>query len=146
MLEFAIAREIQAYRFYQALASQMDNIQTRAIFEELAREELEHKAKLELEIMKQGSVVNSWPVDETETEFEGGADMNYREILLLGIQKEEVSFALYVELLMAVKDYDRRKVLLALAQEELEHKRRFEAEYEKVTGPTQEGEQPERSY
>ena len=146
MLEFAIAREVQAYRFYQTLAAQMDDIQTRALFEELAREELEHKARLELEIMKQGRVVNSWPVDDIEAEFKEGANMNYREVLLLGMQKEEVSFSLYVELLMAVKDYDRRKVLLALAQEELEHKQRFEAEYEKVAGPTQEGEQPERSY
>jgi len=134
LLEFAIAREIQAHRFYLALAAQMDDLQTRAIFEDLAKEELEHKAALELELMKDGRVVNTWPADEFETEFEGGADMNYREVLLLGMQKEEVSFALYVELLMAVKDYETRKVLLALADAELGHKRRFELEYANVTG------------
>ena len=146
MFEFAIVREIQAYQFYKAMAAQIDDLQTRAIFEDLAREELEHKAKLELEMMKEGRVTDIQPVDETEAEFEGGADMNYREVLLLGMQKEEVSFALYVELLIAVKDYERRKLLLALAEQELEHKRRFEAEYEKVTGQAREGEQGELGF
>ncbi len=134
LLEFAITREIQAYRFYLALAAQMDDVQTRAIFEDLAGEELEHKAKLELELMKNGRVVNAATVEESETEFEGGADMSYRDVLLLGMQKEEVSFALYVELLMAVKDYDTRKLLLALAEAELGHKHRFELEYANITG------------
>ncbi len=52
VLEFAIDREIDANQFYLALASRVDNKETRDLFEELAQEELEHKAQLELELMK----------------------------------------------------------------------------------------------
>ncbi|MHC4240587.1 MAG: ferritin family protein, partial [Planctomycetota bacterium] len=57
VLEFAIARELEAYHFYLALAERVDSAEMRTVFEDLAKEELDHKAKLELEIMKMGEVV-----------------------------------------------------------------------------------------
>jgi len=57
--EFAIAREIDANRFYLTLAQRIDNPEMRKVFEDLASEELEHKAKLELELMKTGKVMST---------------------------------------------------------------------------------------
>jgi rubrerythrin len=131
ILELAVAREVDANRFYLTLAARTQNPRARKIFVELADEELEHKAKLELEIMKTGRVVNTHktPVglrydqpDYTPPDIE----IDYKEILLMGIQKEEASFRLYVDLAGMTTDHDSKETLLALAQEEAGHKLRFQ--------------------
>ncbi|HUV63173.1 MAG TPA: ferritin family protein [Sedimentisphaerales bacterium] len=136
ILEFAIAREVEACYFYLALAGRVDNPRMRKVFEELAEEELEHKRKLELEIMKLGKTVS--------TEVQAGRpsgdyiladdravlDMDYKDVLLLAMEKEDAAFRIYVNLLGTVGDEQSREVLLAIAQEEVRHKLRFEAEYD----------------
>jgi rubrerythrin len=135
ILELAIAREVDANQFYLALAARAQNPDIRRIFEELAAEELEHKAKLELEIMKTGRVVDTSRVplglqddqpDYTPLEYE----IDYRDILLMGMQKEEASFRLYVDLAGMATDANSKEVLLALAQEEVKHKLRFQAGFD----------------
>lgn len=136
ILEFAIAREIEAYRLFMALAERASSPQMRKVFESLAQEELDHKEKLELEIMKTGRTV---PVTSEFNVPEGRSvipenqlrpDMNYKDMLLLGIKKEEESFRTYIELLQRVQDEESREVLLALAEQEVKHKFRFEIEYD----------------
>ena len=56
--------------------------------------------------------------------------MDYKDILLLAIEKEEASFRTYVNLLPTVHDQASREVLLAIAEEEVKHKLRFEIEYD----------------
>lgn len=135
ILEMAVAREVDANRFYIALAARSQKPHIRKIFEQLAAEELEHKAKLELEIMKTGRVVNTHktPVglrydqpDYTPPKFE----IDYKDILLIGIQKEEAAFRLYTDLAGMTNDHDSKQTLLAIAREEAEHKLRFQAVFE----------------
>lgn len=131
ILEMAVAREVDANRFYLALAARVEKPRIKKIFEKLAAEELEHKAKIELEIMKTGRVVNE---DETPAGFHEEQpdyvppeiEMNYKDILLMGIQKEEASFRLYVDLAGMTSDAHSKEILLALAQEEAGHKQRFQ--------------------
>jgi rubrerythrin len=171
IFEFAIAREIDANRFYLTLAQRIDNPKMRKVFEDLAKEELEHKAKLELELMKTGRVVStrlrvgdiaasagspnheSAPMlsgppprlasgDAGAGESKNGGvgqvwqnsgpklDMDYKDMLLLGIEKEEASFRTYVTLIGTVHEQGSREVLLAIAEEEVKHKLRFELEYD----------------
>ena len=70
ILEFALLKERQAYRFFLAMAERVGDPTIRKIFEELAAEELEHKAKIELELMKAGRVVDTsteeGPIDSSE--------------------------------------------------------------------------------
>jgi rubrerythrin len=136
ILEFAIAREVEANRFYLALAERVASAEIRKVFEELAEEELEHKAKLELEVMKTGKVM---PAGERVTipEHEyivsnvgSKLDMDYKDMLMLGIEKEEAAFRTYVNLVGQAQDEESREVLLALAEEEVKHKMRFETEYD----------------
>jgi len=135
ILEFAIAREVEANHFFIALAKRVDSPHIRKVFEELAEEELEHKAKLELELMKTGKVVPD-EIEQKNVEedllFSGERliDMDYKDVLLLGIEKEEASFRTYVNLVHSVYDADSREILLALAEEEVKHKIRFETEYD----------------
>lgn len=136
ILEFAVAREVEAYHFFMALASRVTNPETRRAFEGFAKEELEHKAKLELEIMKIGKsvLVVEEEAPKSEEDFMVSADgppldMAYKDILKLGMEKEEASFRTYVNLLGNVDNEESREVLLAIAEEEVKHKLRFELEY-----------------
>jgi rubrerythrin len=136
ILQFAIAREVEANRFYLALAERVKDEQMRKIFEDLADEELEHKAKLELEVMKSGKVLPAeQKVTIPEHEYivsddERPLDMDYKDMLMLGMEKEESAFRTYINLIPNVEDDESREVLLALAEEEVRHKIRFENEYD----------------
>ena len=131
ILEMAVAREVDASRFYEALAARSVNPHIQKIFLELAAEELEHKAKLELEIMKTGRVVHT---DKTPSGFRDDPDqdspiefdIDFKNILLMGIQKEEASFRLYVDLAAMTTDHSSKETLLAIAEEEAGHKLRFQ--------------------
>ena len=136
ILQFAIAREVEANQFYLALAGRVKDKQMRKIFEDLADEELEHKAKLELEVMKSGRVLpTEKKVTIPEHEYivsddEQPLDMDYKDMLMLGMEKEESAFRTYINLIPDVEDEESREVLLALAEEEVRHKIRFETEYD----------------
>ena len=131
ILEMAVAREVDANRFYLVLAERVENPRIRQVFEELAAEELEHKANIELEIMKTGRVVNT---DKTPAGFKNDStdyvppeiEMDYKDILLMGMQKEDASFRLYVDLAGMTSDAHSKEIFLALAQEEAGHKLRFQ--------------------
>jgi rubrerythrin len=135
VLEFAIERELEANQFYLTLARQMNKPLVKKMFEELAEEELEHKTKLEFEIIKEGKVaaLKTQAVDFHEEDFiidgPDSLDMDYSDVLVLGIQKEETSYRLYAELLSIVNDMSVRETLFWLIEEEVKHKLRFENEY-----------------
>jgi len=135
ILEFAIAREVEANRFFLALAGRVESSKMCRVFEELAVEELEHKEKLELEMMKAGIVVDGAPSDVPVHEHvvsEDGSllDMDYKDMLLLAMEKEEAAFRTYIDLIQNIHEPSARETLLALAEEEVKHKLRFEVEYE----------------
>jgi rubrerythrin len=136
ILEFAIARELEAHNFFMALAKRVGSREIAKVFEDLAGEELEHKTKLELEYIKTGRTLSRRQAVVSSdhayviSRADAALDMDYKDVLLLGIEKEEASFRTYVNLIPNVSDEESREVLLGLAQEEVKHKLRFESEYE----------------
>ena len=138
ILEFAIGREANAHQFFVDLADQMDNPTMRLLFENFAKEELRHKAALELEVMKRGKVVaapqDAADLDQTDimVAIDPETNIDYKNALLLAINKETKSFRLYVDLAAMMKDKESREMLLSLAEEEAAHKLRFETEYDAV--------------
>jgi len=136
ILEFAIAREVEAYNFYMALAERVESPEIAKVFEDLAKEELEHKAKLELEVVKTGKTLPTTPKvtipehDYIISDVNSALDMDYKDVLMLGMEKEEASFRTYVNLIPSVHNEESREVLMALAEEEVKHKLRFETEYD----------------
>lgn len=136
ILEFAISKEVEAYHFYLALSRRVKTEQMRKVFEDLAQEELEHKARLELEIIKTGkTVAEELPPAGPDSEYiisdePSQLDMDFKDVLMLGMEKEEAAFRTYVNLLARVHDEESREVLLAIAEEEVKHKLRFETEYD----------------
>jgi rubrerythrin len=131
ILEMAVAREVDANRFYLALAARAKNPGIQRLFEKLAAEELEHKAIIELEIMKTGRVVKEdKPLagfHDQEPDYSPTlTDMSYKDVLLIGIQKEEASIQLYVDMAEMTSDAHSKEILIALAQQEAVHKMRFQ--------------------
>ncbi|MFH1716712.1 MAG: ferritin family protein [Planctomycetota bacterium] len=136
ILEFAIAKEMEAYHFLMALAGRVDSDLVRKAFENMAKEELEHKAKLELEVLKTGRTVST---EQTPARPESGYiisdddvqfDMDYSDMLLLGIEKEDAAFRIYVTMAAKAREEELREMFLALAEEEIKHKIRFQTEYD----------------
>ena len=144
VLEFAIAREIEANEFYKVLSGRVENPAMRELILEFAKEELEHKATLEMEVMKRGGVVTEVQRQAEARKLEdftladyivdtgGWLYMDYVDILVLAMKKEKVSFRLYVDLAGLVSDKDTQEVLVSLAEEEARHKMRFELEYDEM--------------
>ena len=137
ILEFAISKEVESYHFYMAISRRVDTAKMREVFEELAAEDLEHKAKLELEIIKTGKVLPAQEEpqagpdsDYIVSEDNALLEMDYRDMLLLAIEKEDASFRTYVNLVANAGDEQTQELLLALAEEEVKHKLRFETEYD----------------
>jgi rubrerythrin len=136
ILEFAIAREMESYHLYMTLAERVASQEMRTVFEDLAKEELDHKEKLELEVMKTGHTVPATPrfnipgheyiLSDSPLQL----DMDYKDMLLLGIEKEEASFRIYIDMIPQVQNKESREVLLAMAEQEVKHKLRFETEYD----------------
>ena len=136
ILEFAIAREVEANQLYTYMARRMENPEMRKVCEDFAEEELEHKAKLELEVMKRGKVVHGLDISDYIMDVGDEMNMDYDELLVFAIRKERISIDLYNDLAAVVKDEKSREVLLALVEEETEHKRRFEVEYDNLPKAT----------
>ncbi len=139
LLELAINRELEAYHFYTALSENVVSKKISRIFEELAAEELEHKKRLELEVLKRGHVLPPYEkVSPSEhslfvPDLQAKLDLDIKDVLVLGIEKEQASFEAYVNLLAISKDPEIRQMLTELAEVEIRHKLRFESEYEILT-------------
>jgi len=136
VLDFAIAREVEAISFYRDLAAQADALAMKKVFEDFAREEQGHKAKLEA--VKRGEyslVAGAGPaaglgLAEYLVEGEPTPDMSYADALVLAMKKEKAAYKLYLDLAAMAQGEGTRNLFLALAGEEAKHKLRFEIEYD----------------
>jgi len=136
ILDFAITSEAGAYQFYKELATKMQSQAMRQVFEDFAKEELSHKAKLE-KIKNNKSVtfaktkeVADLKISDYVVDVEPRPDMDYQDALVLAMKAEKMAYKLYSDLASTATDQSIRELFLALAQEEARHKLRFEIEYD----------------
>jgi rubrerythrin len=107
------------------------------VLSDLAAEELEHKVKLEA--VKAGKVeigeeeVGKLDIVDYVKDVELHPKMNYAELLVVGMKKEETSRKLYTDLAAIVQKQELKDIFLKLAQEEAKHRLRFEFEYDLMT-------------
>jgi len=135
ILEFAIKEEENAAAFYTQLAAKASSDAMRQAFEGFPREEMGHKEMLEL--VKSGWKLEPSPQPVTDlkiadylVDVEPHPDMDYQQAITVAMKKEKAAFKLYSDLAASVPNADIKNVFLALAQEEAEHKLRFEIEYD----------------
>jgi rubrerythrin len=135
ILDFAVAREEESAEFYTNMAAKVENIVMCKVFQEFAREEQGHKAKLLA--IKQGKLllpaarkVADLKIADYVVDVVPNPEMNYQQALILAMKKEKASFMLYTQLAETTDDANLRATFSALAQEEAKHKLRFEIEYD----------------
>ncbi len=80
--------------------------------------------------MKIGEVVADFNISNYVMQGGEPIEMDYEDLLVFAIKKEDKSINLYSDLAKIVKDKESREVLLSLAEEEAKHKARFEIEYD----------------
>ncbi len=131
IIDFAIAKEIEAAEFYRSVSEQESFSGKKQMFLEFAAEEQKHQAILEdLKAGKAGAQVEDykfkWITDIKRSDYvddiEYKPGMAYNEILLLASKREEKALKLYNELLVQADTDEARKVFKILCQEEAKHK------------------------
>lgn len=134
-LAFAIGEEQAAADFYTHLARRARTPGMKQALEGFALEEQSHKAKLEA--VKAGGKFKptaqraaDLKIAEYVVDVPPDADLDYRGALILAMKKEKAAFKLYTDLASTATDKAVRTTFLALAQEEANHKLRFELEYD----------------
>lgn len=136
-LDFAIAGENKAAELYTKMAATAENPWMRKTLEGFAQEELQHGRKLKAVRAGRNSLkregVGDLGLAEKLDDVEPHPDMDYPELLVFAIKKENVSHGLYTRLASIFTEPELHETFLALAEQEAEHKRRFEMEYESLT-------------
>jgi rubrerythrin len=137
ILDFAIAREQEAADFYTGAAGMAAHDWMKTIFEQFAREERGHKAKLEAvkkgeKALSAARKIGDMKMADYLAPVEVGGDMSYQQILIVAMKREKAAFKLYADLADRIEDPEVRELFLGLAQEEAKHKLRFEIEYDEM--------------
>ncbi len=138
ILDYAAQREEDSAIMYFELADRMKNPEVAQLFRDLAKEEIEHKQKIQFESLKSGKTVDfneqiEIMLPEIEENPDALIDISYPEALVMAIKKEELAFHLYTDLAHKVRNNELKQAFLQLAEEEVKHKFRFEIEYEKYS-------------
>ena len=142
VLDFAIERENDACVFYQAWADKSDNPTLNKVFLELAEQERQHREKLSA--IRKGRTVfrfkdGCFPkihLLDFVVEARLGPDLNLEDALALAMQREKVSYRLYLELAAGAEEEAIVEIFVSLAHEEANHRVRLEVEYDRVISET----------
>ena len=135
ILDFAINAEQEAVEFYTSLADRFSDSNLKEVFEQFAREEVSHKAKL-MTIKSTGTLnpgekhITDLKVGDYLVDIEPKPGMSYQDALVIAMKKEKAAFKLYMDLSEKTGDPLSKSLFLSLAMEESKHKLRFEIEYD----------------
>jgi len=135
ILDFAIDAEQEAVDFYTGLASNAKNSGMKEVFEDFAKEEMKHKARL-LDVKQTGIMESSkekvldLKIADYLVSVIPTPDMPYQEALIVAMKKEKAAFKLYMALSVRAETDALKDLFLSLAVEESKHKLRFEVEYD----------------
>jgi len=137
ILEFAIGEEQKAADFYTDLAGRVDKPHIKEIFENFAKEEMGHKAKLQAAkegktLKKSEKKIMDLKIGDHIEQVELTPNIDFQDALILAMKAEKNAYRLYTALAEQADDVSVKETLLLLAQEEAKHKLRFELEYDNL--------------
>lgn len=137
ILDFAIGGEMKAHELYMRMAAMVKNPWISKTIEGMAQEELQHRRKLEAvragRIALEREDVGDLGLADTLEDIQPHADMDYRELVMFAVRKEAASQGLYSRLASIFSEPELRDIFLRLAEEEADHKRRFEMQHDWLT-------------
>lgn len=134
IIDFAINNEVEAYEFYRDAAIKVIDPQLKDVFEDLAKEELEHKQFLKdfaaggLESIKLDEV-SDYKIAETLDKPKLSVDMSFADAISLAIKNEQEAMEMYNKLAAACLDEEHKKLFVELEKMEIMHKTRLEDIY-----------------
>jgi rubrerythrin len=135
VINFAIAGEKEAIKFYQELQKKVKfqaQIEMLKEFEDMEKghvlilENIRNKGFKEIEIKE----VTDLHISDYIVDLEPSEDMNYQDILIIAMKKEEKANKLYNEMANNFPDTELEQLFRRLAAEEAEHKLKFEKLYD----------------
>jgi len=136
IIKFAIDRENEAVFFYEALMERTDFKNQVKFLNELRDMELSHikiLQKIQRDILlnpsvpmelKQKSFFTNYIVEQTPEK-----KLEYQDILILGMKKEEKSYDFYIRLSKEFEIEEIQNVFIRLANEEMKHREFFNQLY-----------------
>jgi rubrerythrin len=134
IINFAIEREKETVEFYQNLQTKVRFKNQKNMLKDLEKMEeghikiLKNLRQKKLKDLKLKEVldlkISNYLVEKEPTE-----DMDFQDILIVAMKREEASTNLYKDLSTKV-DAETKKLFLKLAQEEAGHKLQFETLYD----------------
>lgn len=135
ILDFAVAREQEAVKFYHELQQEAKFQDQLAMLRDLEAMEMGHIVVIE-NIRKNGVSESDIPhvqnlrISEYLSSDVENLDLTYQNILIKAMKREENSFKLYSELSVKFPDSDLSTLFRKLAADEAKHKLLFEKLYD----------------
>jgi len=135
IIDFAVDREKEAVEFYQELQTKTKFAEMKDTLKDLEMMERGHINTLET-IRKQGTEkvevkeVADLKISDYMADIEPAPEMDYENILIVAMKREQKSKELYEDLAGRFKGEEIEKILLKIASEEAEHKLKFEKIYD----------------
>lgn len=135
IMDHAIKRESNAYKFYTDLAKKVSNDWIRDQLLIMAEDEVIHKSRLEA-IKDQKITIDLEKIEKLHIAEQAqvvklSTDMDYEDLLIMAMKEEQQAFEFYNVAAALMTDPDLEQTFRTLAQEEARHKNRFEEEYKK---------------
>lgn len=130
----AIIKEEESYLFYTDVAKESKDKNISSIFENLAKDELSHKALLEGYLSDSAKsfkfdTTADYKIAESLDTPNLSIDMKPADAITLAMKKEEDAMNLYTEFANLSTDEEQKKVFLNLARMEQGHKTKLEDLY-----------------
>lgn len=137
IISFAIEKEDEAAKFYNDLRSRARKPNAKVMFDELAAEEVKHSEFLKG--MTEDSIPNlvlekvtDLKISDYLVESPFRPDMDYQDILIIAMKREESAVKLYNDMASKVQKAETQDLLKFMAQQEAKHKLRLETEYDSI--------------
>lgn len=138
-LRIAVAREEAAAATYYQWAEQVKDKAVKEMLIDLAKEEENHKRKLEGLTPDQVRAFSTKSIDLALTDNllaePFSADLPLQDLLIRAIKKEKEAAAFYSQLSQRATNAEVKNLFLYLEEQEKSHKLRLELEYERLFLP-----------
>ncbi|NMC28107.1 MAG: ferritin family protein [Syntrophomonadaceae bacterium] len=140
IMDMAIAAEVEAFEFYNNVATTVADKGMKKIFQDLAKEEAGHKASLqnikEKELQNFSfTAASDYKVAESMALPKLSMDMKPADAIALAMKKEEEAMKMYTGLALAATEPEKVKLFINLANMESGHKAKMEGFYTQMAFP-----------
>ncbi len=137
IIDFAIENEVEAYEFYRDAALKVKDNYLKEVFEDLSKEELEHKRFLKEFLSSDVDNIKldefkDYKVAETIDKPKLSVEMEFAEAIGLAMKNEEEAMKMYSDLSGAFLDQSQKDLFLGLMKMEQMHKAKLEEIYLEV--------------